>query len=130
MHPYTVVHGSGQPSICVKLYRTDSEGEDDWSVNPRLVRRIGQGMSKPSDITNTSSRLLLVALKTGAVEHERQTPNRDFQFVVCCTCEISIRTASGGNDGDVQSEAVGSELDRNHLGTGASYFIQDLGRVA
>ena len=45
------MHGSGQPSICAKLYRTNCEDRDDYIPGQSLVRRIGQRMSKPSDNT-------------------------------------------------------------------------------
>jgi hypothetical protein len=74
------VHGSGQPSICAKLYRTNCEDCADYIPGQSLVRRIGQRMSELSDIktclaglvapnrprlklAKTSDRLLIAAIE-------------------------------------------------------------------
>ena len=41
----------GQASTCAKLHRTNRDNRNDFSRSPTHVRRIGQGASKPSDIT-------------------------------------------------------------------------------
>jgi len=41
----------GQAWTCAKLHRTNRDNRNDFSRSPTHVRRIGQGASKPSDIT-------------------------------------------------------------------------------
>ena len=74
----------GQASTCAKLHRTNRDNRNDFSRSPTHVRRIGQGASKPSDITGRlcpfGDSVKLVSRLAHPTARLRMVP---IEFVVC-----------------------------------------------
>jgi hypothetical protein len=92
------VHGSGQPLICAKLYRTNCEGRDDYTPSPLLSEESDSECQ--SHRTSQHVRLVWSFQSSGsqAGEHNRQAANRAIEFVVCRLGSPVLDQESEGKD--------------------------------
>ena len=76
------MHGSGQPSICAKLYKTNCEDRDDYTPSTPL----SEESDSECQSHRTSQHVWLVwsfqSSGTQAGEHKRQAANSAYR--VCC----------------------------------------------
>ena len=89
----------GQASTCAKLHRTNRGNRADFSRSPTHVRRIGQGASKPSDITRRlcpfGDSFKLVSKLAHTTARLQMVP---IEFVVCQLAALCLGSDSESKD--------------------------------